>query len=152
MKIRKGLRIAIPMAVVALGLVMASVAWACSAYNGQTFIKDPTTGGWDTFVEVQGSRRAATSITIKGDGVNLGTYGTANGDTYQAIMANAGECCLGGQNLGGKVTLKQSATEADVGPTAVDIAAGTSGNKWICMLNESTDTDDSTAHASLSVL
>ena len=77
MKIRKGLRIAIPMAVVTLGLVMASVAWACSAYNGQTYLKTPTTLNWDTFLEVQGSRKAATSIDIKGDGVTLGDYDTA---------------------------------------------------------------------------
>ena len=151
MKIRKGLRVAIPMAVVALGLVMASVAWACSAYNGQTYLKTPTTLNWDTFLEVQGSRKSATKIDIKGDGVNVGDYGTANGDTYQAVMSAQGDCCMGGTKLGDTVTLDKD-KEPDLGPTTVSIPAGTSGNKWVCMLNQTTDTDDSTGHATLSIL
>ncbi len=154
MKIRKGLRIAIPMAVVALGLVMASVAWACSAYNGQTFIQNPTTLDWSTYSKVSVSRRAGASIKIRGDGVALGDagYGTKDGDAYQPVMSGEGDCCIGGTKLGGTVPLEHTKSP-DIRETAVQIPAGTSGNKWICMLNEGTvGIDDSTAHATLSIL
>ena len=164
LKHRKRLRVFIPLAVAAAALMSASLAWACTIYNGQSWIWDTDTvpASWQGSDSVKRTavRGGDVSITIMGDGV-APLYGEKDGDLYRAVMAPSGSCCGGSTTttLADNVVLAMTPTAwdqpmvPDLGPNTVTIPGDkTRGDYWICYLNKTTLGNDSTAHATLSIV
>lgn len=115
-------RVGIPLATAAAALSVASTAWACTYFSGQTYFDDPATTGT---LEQNDTKSAK-----KGSGLVVWGKGVAATDDYpsspwRVVASPQGQCCGSGTTDITKkkdytFTLDPSPGVAQLGPTLKD--------------------------------
>lgn len=135
-------RVGIPLATAAAVLSVASTAWACTYFAGQTWFDDPATAGLDQKLETEASKNAeAPEITVWGNGVDASeNYPEA---PWRVVASLENQCCGSGTNAitppdpdpGYTFTQDPSPGVAQLGPTddaTVDnMSTGTFSVCWL---------------------
>lgn len=132
-------RVAIPLATAAAVLSVASTAWACTYFAGQTYFDNPATTTLDEGLEKSVSSRSTTNLRIWGKGVGASdNYPTT---PWKVVASPFGQCCGSGTTrLDTKdytFTQNPSPSVAQLGPTTNATVAGKLGRGTfsVCWLN-----------------
>ncbi len=123
------IRVAIPLATAAAALSVASTAWACTYFSGQTYFDNPATTTLDQGLEKSVSSRSTTNLRIWGKGVPASeNYPTS---PWKVVASPFGQCCGSGTTRldPNNYTFKQypSPSVAQLGPTTNATVSGKLG-------------------------
>lgn len=130
MRISMRARVGIPLATAAAALSVASTAWACTYFSGQTYFDDPATAGTlEEGLEKSASSRSTTNLSLWGKGVAASdNYPTS---PWKVVASPFGQCCGSGTTRldPNDYTFKQdpSPSVAQVGPTTDATVSGKLG-------------------------
>ncbi len=131
MRLSRRVRVAIPLATAAAALSVASTAWACTYFSGQTYFDDPATTGTLEQTDTK-SASMNSKLVVWGKGVAASdNYPTS---PWRVVASPFGQCCGSGTtDITTKkdftFTLNPSPGVAQLGPTTDAYPAKAPGNK-----------------------
>lgn len=148
MRVSRRVRVAIPLATAAAALSVASTAWACTYFSGQTYFDNPaTTGTLEQTDELPSTWKPKvltnSTLVVWGKGVPAGENYPSS--PWKVVASAFGQCCGSGTGaitpVGSTYTFTQSptGTVAQLGPTPSSgtnaaKAPGISGTYSVCWL------------------
>lgn len=124
-------RVAIPLATAAAVLSVASTAWACTYFSGQTYFDDPATTTLDEGLSKSVRKSSTANLRIWGKGVAASdNYPTS---PWKVVASPFGQCCGSGTTRltptlhNYTFTLAPSPGVAQLGPTTDATVSGKLG-------------------------